>query len=324
MEYSGNSLLGILGKDRSSREFQEFRQSWNLNAKDENNIRGIKVFVNPGTSKVESILFAGDNYTLNNDRFTKYSSQLPFGVSLTDNPFALSTKLGAPVKLAEKNELHFSHQDVAVEVAYNGENSSRIYSVKYYNESGIAVTPKVTDGGIKSQPIQMASIGKPIHAAEAVPAANDKIAIFKKAIMDVFKAYRESAFFKIKGQSRAEKNFWNYKYTYSSNLKIPGEKFSMLYSYPFASSDLDYVSVIKEADNFDKSFETTYHEFEKRLQECFPAKDGWIASCIPNKESKTLSDLELRNDRYGAIVLDYCRNPKGKHILYMRFLLFSN
>src|SRR5437763_1795522 len=106
IEYSGNNLLYILGKDKSSHEFQEFRETWALDKQGANSIRGIKVYINEATQKVDGILFAGENFTLNNSRFSKYSSQLPFGVSLSDNPWALSSKLGAPVKLSEKNELH--------------------------------------------------------------------------------------------------------------------------------------------------------------------------------------------------------------------------
>lgn len=320
IEYSGNNLLSILGKDKNSNEFREFSASWGLNAQCENNTRGIKVYVNTGTQRIEGILFAGENFTLNNSRFAKCTTQLPFGVSLDDNAVTLSAKLGAPVKLMETNVLHFVHQDVEVEVAYAGTGISNIYSVKYHAEPIAA--------SIKNQPVEMAAMPGPTSKiTSSRPTANTisgKLAGFKEAIMDVFKAYRESAFYNIKGRSRTQKNFWNYRYTYDSSLKIPGEKFSMLYSFPFTTSDLDYVSVLKEGDKFDKSFETTYHEFEKKLMESFPASDGWVASCIPNKESKNISDLELRNDRYGAIVLDYCRNPNGRHILYLRFLLFSN
>ncbi|MBL0309147.1 MAG: hypothetical protein IPP77_05565 [Bacteroidetes bacterium] len=98
----------------------------------------------------------------------------------------------------------------------------------------------------------------------------------------------------------------------------------MLYSFPFDYSQLDFVSVLKEADEVDGNFVKTYKDFEKKLMENFPAKEGWKASCVPNRESKALSDLEFRNDSYGVIVLDYCRSPKGKHVLYMRFLLFSD
>ena len=146
---------------------------------------------------------------------------------------------------------------------------------------------------------------------------------FKKAILDVFNSFKESNFYSIKGNFLERKNFWNYQFTYSTKIKIPGEKFNMLYSFPFSNSPLDFVSVLKESDAYDNSFVTLYHSFEKKLLETFPANEGWAASCIPNKESKTLSDLELRNDKYGGVVLDFSKNPKGRYILYLRFLLYQ-
>ena len=147
---------------------------------------------------------------------------------------------------------------------------------------------------------------------------------FKKAMLDVFKASRESSFDIIKDGDRKDGNFWNYKYTYNTKLKIPGEKYNMLYSFPFVTSQLDFVVVLKESDSFEKSLESMYHTFEKQLTESFPASEGWVATCLPGKDKSHLPDLEFRNDKYGAIILDHTQNPKGRHVLYLRFLLFSD
>ncbi len=147
---------------------------------------------------------------------------------------------------------------------------------------------------------------------------------FKRAIMDVFFSYRQSAFSSIKTGNRSSGNFWNYKYTYATKLKIPGEKFNMLYSFPFPTSQLDFVSVLVEGDSYDANFTTVYKQMEKRLMENFPSSEGWVTSCLPNKESGLLSDLEVKNEKYGSIVLDYSKSPKGRHVLYLRFLLYSN
>ena len=147
---------------------------------------------------------------------------------------------------------------------------------------------------------------------------------FKRSILNVFTAYQQSDFYSVKGNTRKENNFWNYQHTYYTKLKIPGEKFNMLYSFPFVTSPLDFVSIIKESDEFDSSFQSVYKTYEKKLLESFPASEGWTSSCIPNKESKNFSDLVFINDKYGSVILDYSRNPKGKHIIYLRFLLYSN
>ncbi len=174
----------------------------------------------------------------------------------------------------------------------------------------------LTTGAVTGQSV-------PAVASTAKPKTESPAVLFKKALMNVFIAYKESNFYSIKSSPRTYNNFWNYQYTYATKLKIPGEKFNMLYSFPFIGSPLDFVSVIKEADAYDASFATTYKDFEKKLMQSFPASEGWVSSCIPNKESKTLSDLEFNHDSYGSVVLDYSRNPKGRHILYLRFLLYS-
>src|SRR5438046_111855 len=78
MEYSGNNLLAVLGKDKNCGEFRQFSDWWELNGQGENKLRGIKVYVNEGTQKVEGILFAGENFTLNSSRFYRCTSLLPF------------------------------------------------------------------------------------------------------------------------------------------------------------------------------------------------------------------------------------------------------
>ncbi len=200
--------------------------------------------------------------------------------------------------------------------------------------SGIATTaaPKTipAESGNKKNEEFKRNVEKSVFESTTTPVktaatttANSSTSTFKKAILDVFKSYKESAFSSIKGGNRSNSNFWNYKYTYSTKLKIPGEEFNMLYSFPFPTSTLDFVSVLHEGESFDATFKTMYKDFEKKLMENFPASEGWTSSCIINKESSTFSDLEFKNDKYGAIVLDYCKSPKGRHVLYLRFLLYN-
>lgn len=145
---------------------------------------------------------------------------------------------------------------------------------------------------------------------------------FKTGILAVFNAWRESGFYSIKNTQRTNSNVWNYKYTYATKLRIPGEQYNMLYSFPFESSQMDFVSVLKESDSFD-GFETAYKEYERKLMDSFPKSEGWIGTCLPNYDKSKISDFEIRNDKYGSVILDYCQTPKGKHILYLRFLLYS-
>jgi hypothetical protein len=335
---AASNVLFVLGKDKNSHEFKEFKDVWHLDKQYENNAKGVKLYVNDLNEKVESVLLAGDNYKLDGLIFSKYSSGLPFDIAFNDNMDQLTGKLGQPEKLMGRNAFKFNKQNISFEVAYAGNDNGKISFIKCYYEivKPVPQSPAVKQvAEIKKQPILLASMGPlpaekhiPVAVAVKVPEADvvidSKASPLKQAIMNVFKSYRESAFYSIKDDTRVDHNYWNYKYTYKTKLKIPGEKFNMLYSFPFSTSQLDFVSVLKEGDVFDKSFEQIYHQFEKQLSETFPAKDGWEVSRIPNKESKNIYDIEYRNDKYGAVVLDYCRNPKGKHIIYLRFLLFSN
>jgi len=332
---AASNVLFVLGKDKNSHEFKEFRDVWRLDKQYENNAKGVKLYVNDLNEKVESVLLAGDNYKLDGIIFSKYSSGLPFDIAFNDNMDQLTGKLGQPAKIG-RNAFKFNKQNISFEVAYTGSDNGKISFIKCYYEILKPVSPPVKQvAEIKKPQVLLASMA-PLSAEKHIPVAvaikapeadvviDSKASPLKQAIMNVFKSYRESAFYSIKDDTRVDHNYWNYKYTYKTKLKIPGEKFNMLYSFPFSTSQLDFVSVLKEGDVFDKSFEQIYHQFEKQLNENFPTKDGWEVSRIPNKESKNIYDIEYRNDKYGAVVLDYCRNPKGKHIIYLRFLLFSN
>ncbi len=332
-EYVGNNLLLLLGFNTASKDFKPIKEFWLLDKNFENNYGGIKLSVNSITDKVEGILIAGENYQANGTKFLKCCSALPYGILLSDDTAALQTKLGGGQKLVGRNAMKFYQDKIAVEVSFTNANFETIGSVKFFNEAKVvpievktAEQKKTSYAKIKNQEkykqlekatfleIPLAEINKNTPA----------LSTFKQAVLDVFKSYRESNFYSIKSSSKSSSNFWNYKFAYTTKLKIPGEKFNMLYSFPFYQSPLDFVSVIKEADAVDQSFVSSYKDFEKKLTENFSVSEGWTASCLANKESKVLSDLQFSNDKYGSVILDYSKNPKGKHILYLRFLLYSN
>lgn len=302
VDYTGENLLSVIGMNPSAIEFKPIKEFWLLDKNLENEYGGIKFFVNPVSGKVESIVIAGEGFLSNGKKFLKCSSPLPYNLLLSDDTATLRSKLGDGEKVMGKNALRFYVATNAIEVSYSNSKDGKIYSIKFYN----GVKPAVV-------------VGQATNNSNAVKTKFDN----KRKQLEA-KAYRESNFFSIKNGLRSSSNFWKYHYTYSTKLKIPGEKYNLLYSFPFQNSPLDFVSVIKEADSYDASFLSTYKDLEKKLMREFPDTEGWMASCIPNKESKALSDLEFTNDRYGSIVLDYSKNPNGKHILYLRFLLYSN
>jgi hypothetical protein len=151
---------------------------------------------------------------------------------------------------------------------------------------------------------------------------NSKDDPFYKAIMTVIESGEKEMFLNIKKDESMRSNFWNYKYTYSTSVSIPGEKYNMLYSFPFKSSQLDFVSVLEETNGPSPVIKTKYNEIEAKLKEDFKPDDGWTYSYTVNTEDpQGPRDLEVKNSKLGSIILDYSINPYGRRVLYLRFLL---
>ena len=154
------------------------------------------------------------------------------------------------------------------------------------------------------------------------PKENKKDDPFYKAIMKVIESGEEEMFKDIKKDPAGRTNFWNYKYTYTTSISIPGEKYNMLYSFPFQTSQLDFVSVIEETDGAGNTIKAKYAEIEAKLKEVFQPSDGWSYSYTVNPEEPNgLKDFEVKNAKLGSIILDFSINPYGKRVLYLRFLL---
>jgi len=328
--YLGDKMLTVLGENKGSAAAREFKNFWLLDAKYRNANSGIKLNINSKTGDVTSIFIAGEDMLVDSIPFMKFTSKLPLGLTLNDDTAVMDSKLGQAKKLPEKNAFRFHKKNIFVEVTYANIKKGKISSLKFSAEPKPPVPVKVY-ASIEKNPPVVVTENKPVppRVLTAPTSENEKKSAsmmppLKKAILEVFNANRESAFYSIKTEERTARNFWNYRYTYNTKLKIPGEMYDMLYSFPFITSPLDYVAILKESDVYDKSFETTYHYYEKQLLESFPASDGWVSSCISNGSKAKLSDLALHNDKYGGIVLDYSENPKGRHVLYLRFLLYDN
>jgi hypothetical protein len=332
-EYVGNNLLLLLGTNTGSKEFKPMKEFWLLDNSFENTYGGIKLSVNAITGNVQNILIAGENFQLNKTAFYKCTSALPYGILLNDDTAILKAKLGEAQKLTGRNAVKFYQDKIAVEVSFTNEKLTAINCIRFFYETK-TLTPLVKVKEEKPEPaavtkneerrrqFEKSTFNEVANKEPEKPVVN--ISPFKKAILDVFKSYRESNFASIKSSTKTSSNFWNYKFVYNTTLKIPGEKFNMIYSFPFIHSPPDFVSIIKEGDTLDQSFFTAYKAFEKKMLENLTPTDGWTSSCLPNKESRILADLEFRNDKYGSVILDYSKSPKGRSILYLRFLLYSN
>jgi hypothetical protein len=151
---------------------------------------------------------------------------------------------------------------------------------------------------------------------------NSKDDPFYKAIMTVMESGEKEMFLNIKKDGSTRSNFWNYKYTYSTSVSIPGEKYNMLYSFPFKSSQLDFVSVLEETYGPSPAIKAKYDVIEAKLKADFQPSDGWTYDYSVNTEDpQGPKDLEVKNPKLGSIILDYSINPYGRRVLYLRFLL---
>ncbi|MFN8322825.1 MAG: hypothetical protein U0T74_09225 [Chitinophagales bacterium] len=315
----------------TSENFLPIKEFWLLDKNFENKYGGVKFGVNSSTGRVESILIAGENYKSKSELFYKYSSATPFGISLADQASQFQIKFSDGIIVKGQNIIRYYYQHLVMDVTFSKLPDGKIVSIRFskgekpepVKKAANPIVPSVKADSLVVKAKGIVQDSKADKCDKPKDVTNEESS-FREALLEVFTSYRESSFYSIKQKSRSAGNFWNYKYTYSTNIKIPGEKYNMLYSYPFVSSDLDFVSVLKETESVDGAFIKTYKEFEKKLADCLSSNDGWIASCIKNSESKNLSDLEFRNDKYGSVILDYSKNPNGKHILYLRYLLFAN
>jgi hypothetical protein len=146
---------------------------------------------------------------------------------------------------------------------------------------------------------------------------------FRTAMNKVMESGINKYFENIKSEKRSSTNFWNYKYTYASKVKIPGEKYSLIYSFPFEDSQLDFVSVLYEGA-YSSTIETMYNDYKTKLLADFPTSEGWTVVYSPNTDKTKPADMEIKNPKIGSVVLDYHTNPRGQSVLYFRFLLYYN
>lgn len=354
------SILGQQ-KD-SSETYKAFAREWGLGRKTSMPEKGIKVNKNSETGRIISITFAGKGYELGDVKFEKFEGQIPFGLSIADDYNALRTKLGAPKKDAEtvskfskdglsiiasftsKSKTKLQYLKIALGFGVLEYNPS---VVMFTETSSVPLSPASLDPvkkaepktevvkteSVKSAPSNRNSIAisetmpadfsSTKTAPKAAPIALVKRSEFYKSVMDVMEAGSESYFEAIQDPApTAISNFWNYKYTQKTNVHIPGEKYNFIYRFPFASSQKDFVVVLKEGQ-YDVSFKQTYDEFLAKIKADFTPTEGWKYS-NPIDESTTfpLKDFEAQNAKFGSVVLDYHQNPQGQSVLYLRFLLY--
>ncbi|MBK7148290.1 MAG: hypothetical protein IPH78_05575 [Bacteroidetes bacterium] len=318
-DFTGDHLCSILGKSVHSNEFKKFREFWLLDRQLSNTYGGILIKENSRDERVDTIIVAGYDYK----NFNHYTSKLPFSISLLDGFSTVASKMNCTVT-DDGNDKLYQIAGLSVLIGYNSDNQIKWLKFFKNDKTNIVVSPvnvpKKESKDAANLPDKIISNKNQLKEVYSLASSGS----FKSAILQVFEVYRGNGLSTLKSKDLMFSNFWNYKYCYSTSLKIPGEKFNMLYSYPFITSQLDFVSVIVESDVADSAFKKAYKDAEKRLSDSFRSSEGWNSVCLPNKESSLLPDLEFKNEQLGSIILDYSRNPKGKHILFLRFLFYSN
>ena len=345
-DYSGNKLLEILGEDKNSDAVKKIKSQYSLDKAFKSPSDGIKLTVShDSVSVVTAITVTAAGYEINDTKYKQYKEDLPFFMSFNDDAAALEQKFG-PAKGPEDDiRMKFKKDGITINVFFKTAAKKKIIYIKFQQSVGMVgpyrldskhelpaavvdaapahvepakkeATPKAVVKNTAALPAA-ATFGK--SAASGARMSEDP---FYNALMNVIESGEEEMFKDIKKEAMPKANFWNYKYTYSTSVTIPGEKYNMLYSFPFQNSQLDFVSVIEETDGPNPAIEAKYAEVEAKLKTYFKESEGWTYHYTVNQEDpKGIKDFELKNPKLGSIVLDHSINPYGKHVLYLRFLL---
>lgn len=358
-EFTGNKLLEVLGEDRNGPVCAKLKTEYLLDKAMKNPELGIKLTVtHDSVSVITALTLTSGGHEINEIKYKEFNRELPFGISFDDGEETLIQKLGE-AKSGGDDRLKFKKDGITINVYFKSSARKKIAFLKFTQNIGMvgpyrmdgshhapvvaaAPVPAKADASTRDSRIAAAKAATDNTAKPAAnpsktvsslpaPAAAGKTSVataaankskFYQAIMSVIESGEEEMFKDIQKTPSARSNFWNYKYTYGTSIAIPGEKYNMLYSFPFQKSQLDFVSVLEETDGASASIGTKYLEIETTLKHDFPNSEGWIYHYTVNPEDpKGPKDFELKNAKLGSIVLDHSVNPYGKHVLYLRFLL---
>ena len=353
-EYTGNKLLEILGEDRLGAICSKVKTEYLLDKALKNPELGIKLTAaHDSVSIITAITLTSAGYEINDIKYKQFLPLLPFNISFEDGEESLTQKLGE-AKSNEEDKMKFKKDGITVSVYFKSAAKKKIAYIKFTQNIGMVgayriesshelpVVASIKPENVKETKIAAAKsslkpasapVNKTVSALPGAAAfgkststidASSKSKLYK-SIMSVIESGEEEMFKDIKKASSTHTNFWNYKYTYSTSISIPGEKYNMLYSFPFQKSQLDFVSVLEETDGASPTIGAKYIEVESALKHDFPMSEGWIYHYVVNPEDpKGPKDFELKSAKLGSIVLDHSVNPYGKHVLYLRFLLQYN
>lgn len=401
---NGDGMLNIIGKQRTSPEYQAFVDYWQLSQRNDNTNKGIKVFWDRNTGEVTTLILYLEKTKWNDIVFKPFTDILPYNITRFCDSVCLKQTFGGRPYKRTMRSFEFVKNNIVTKVLYDEGSKPKILSVRFYpfvpdpnvplpgtttaattpvqkTTTTASTKPTTTKSTTQTKTDQLAearsaidqmrgtsnTISTPQQTAEeqnvsattsnyppqpqgktlaALPGSvsestgavvdeespvaavqvidkNKSYSPLRTAMNKVIESGVNKYFENIKSEKRTSSNFWNYKYTYTSKVKIPGEKYSIIYSFPFEDSQLDYVSVLYEGA-YGSTVEALYNDYKAKLLADFPTSEGWTVAYSPNSDKSKPADMEIKNSKIGSVVLDYHVNPKGTSVLYFRFLLYYN
>jgi hypothetical protein len=336
-EYQGNKLLEVLGSEKNGEVVRKIKTQYLLDKSLKNPELGIKLASTfDSASVITAITLTAAGHEINDIKYKQFSGALPFDISFNDDVAALESKLGPGKTSDDDVRMKFKKDGITINVYFKSTSKKKIIYIKFAQSVGV-IGPYRLDADHTAPVVAVAApeLPKKDPKTDSKPAAKPAAPAYVKpnsarmsqdpfytSIMNVIESGEEEMFKDIKRESKPQANFWNYKYTYATSVSIPGEKYNMLYSFPFQSSQLDFVSVLEESNGPSEAIATKYSEVETKLKQFFKPADGWVYTYTTNAEDpKGIKDVEIKHPKIGSIVLDHSINPYGKHVLYLRFLL---
>ena len=342
-DYTGNKLLEVLGEDRNGEVVKKVREEYSLDKSLKSIEQGVKLTAAHDSGSVVTAIMLTSSTDINDVKYKPYTGGVPFGITFDDGEKSLIEKLGEAKGSSDETRLKFKKDGITINVVFRSSGRKKIAYIKFTQNVGmigpyrapvILQAPKIAEikhDSIASEQRLVEKTGSaPVVVSEAIGSSIEKAAKpsksqFYHAIISVIESGEEEMFKDIKRAPSTLSNFWNYKYTYTTSIVIPGEKYNMLYSFPFEKSQLDFVSVLEESNGYSSAIANKYVEVEALLKQDFPLSEGWTYEYIANPEDPHgPMDFELKSAKLGSIVLDNSVNPAGKHVLYLRFLLQYN
>lgn len=330
----------VLGKGLETEEVSAYKNYWMLDKRYTNPEKGIKVYINRDLATVSGILFSSKGYENNEVKYEEFKGMLPLNLNFADNEETILARCGKPWKKSE-TAFKYKQDRVIIQITFKSDKRKKIDFVKLILDNEFIEPSTISQSNAGSQN-QSESSANTITETQKVVPKSENISVkveepkkevidpmknaspFKKAMFDVINSALNNDFSEIKSSKMTAKNFWNYKFVNTTKVRVPGEKYNMLYRFPFETSQIDWVAVLDEQETYNGTIAKTHASFEKQLLSDFPSSEGWKVGYEKTDKNDELKDVKVTNSKYGSIVLDYSKSPAGKTVLYLRLILFYN